>query len=418
MQDWNGKRGKRLATVAAAVLALALGAGSAQAYPKYDDGFGVGCVNCHPQFQSVGSLHNSHVLNFGIQKGGPIQTTRCNVCHTNGGGSTPVYTMGSNGGASYEGGGLGCTGCHGQNYGETAGSLFGASEVGPYAGKAKASGYGLRLVHAAAGVTVCAGCHPANPNPVLDETHNPPYYPMHISSVLRNACDSTQEDLPFDIDSVGLDNDGNGFADYPADPNCPLPTTTTSTTTTTTTTLPVACGVSPQPSCEGSAKIKLGINEKSAGKEKIKLIVSGLTNAVLKTAWGNPVSSDTSYALCVYNASNVLAGAYEVARGSDTCGTEPCWADFKDAGFAYGDKTALAADGISKLQLAGGDAGKGKILMLGKNSTSTLPTGVAAALNGSASAIAQFITSDGGCWGGTLPTVKTADGSVFSASAP
>lgn len=407
-----------LLAVAATLVALGLGAGRAEAYPTYDDGHGVGCVNCHNGFQSVGALHNSHVQNFSITTGGPI-TNRCNVCHSRGGGTTPVYTMGSNSGSTppYSGATWGCVGCHGQDYGETAGTVMGPSEAGVYAGKPKASGYGLRLVHAAAGVTVCAGCHPANPNPVLDETHNPPYYPMHISD-LRNACDSAQEDLPYDVDSVGLDNDGNGFADYPNDPNCPLPTTTTSTTTTTTTTLPVACGVSPLPSCEGSAKMKLSINEKSAGKEKIKFLVSGLTNAVVKADWGSPVLSDTSYALCVYNGSNVLAGAYEVSRGSDLCSGVPCWADFKDAGFAYGDKTLMDADGISKIQLAGGDAGKGKILMLGKNSTSNLPTGVASALSGSTSAIAQFITSDGGCYGGTLSTVKSADGLVFSASAP
>lgn len=415
MQEGRKRTARTLA--AAALMVLAIRAGKADAYPKYDDGYGVGCVTCHPQFQQVGSLHNSHVLNFGIQKGGPIQTSRCNVCHTSGGGTTPVYTMGSNGGNNYEGGGLGCAGCHGQDYGETAGSLMGPSEAGPYNGEPKASGYGLRLVHANAGITVCAGCHPANPNPVKDESVNPPYYPMHISSVLRNACDSAQEDLPFDGDSVGLDNDGNGFADYSADTNCPLPTTTTTTSTTTTTTLPVACAVSPLPSCTGSAKAKLTISEKAAGKENLKFLASGIMNATAQSDWGNPVASDTSYALCVYNGSNVLAGAYEVSRGSDTCSSAPCWMNFKTEGYAYADSTS-AADGISKIQLAGGDAGKGKIMLLGKNSTAHLPTGVTAALNGSASAIAQFITSDGGCYGGTLSTVKAADGSAFSASAP
>jgi len=96
-------------------------------------------------------------------------------------------------------------------------------------------------VHAAAGVTVCAGCHAAWGGAPLDESVRPLYYPMHVSR-LWDPCDSVSEDLPFDADTTGLDNDGNGLRDYPADPACPTPptsTTTTTTTSTTTTTLPV-----------------------------------------------------------------------------------------------------------------------------------------------------------------------------------
>ena len=420
MQGFN-KGTRMVGIVAAALMSVAIGAGGAQAYPKYNDeinpiGMGAGCVDCHGDFQSVGSLHNSHVLNFGITLSplAPQFTTRCNVCHTDGGGSTPVYTMGSNA-VSFgnAGGGFGCAGCHGQDYGETA-------ITAPYNGDPKASGYGLRLVHAAAGVTVCATCHVPNPFPVLDETVRPPYYPMHISD-LRNPCDSAQEDLPYDndmFDTVGLDNDGNGFADYPADPNCPLPTTTTSTTSTTTTTLPVTCDVSPQGVCTAAEKAKLSVNEKTAGKQKVKFQLTKLVPMVAKADFGAPVLSDTSYALCVYNAANALVGSYEVARGSDTCGTDPCWENFKDTGFAYADKDLLSADGISKIQLVGGDAGKGKVKLQGSNKASTLPTGIAALLSGAASATAQLVTSDGECFGMPLPTVKKNDGLQFSAQAP
>ena len=90
--------------------------------------------------------------------------------------------------------------------------------MGPYNGQPKASGYGLRLVHASKGVTVCATCHPSNPHTVLDETSKPPYYLMRVSN-LTNPCDSAQEDLPFDVDTIGLDNDGNGYIDC-ADYSC------------------------------------------------------------------------------------------------------------------------------------------------------------------------------------------------------
>ena len=137
-----------------------------------------------------------------------------------------------------------------------------------------------------------------------------------------------------------------------------------------------------------------------------------------KADFGSPVLSDTSYALCVYNGSDVLVGSYEVSRGSDTCGgLEPCWSNFKDAGYAYADKSLASADGVTKIQLAGGAAGKGKVLLQGSNATSSLPTGIAAMLNGATAATAQFVTSDGDCYGMPL-TVKKADGVLFSAGAP
>jgi len=375
----------------------------AQAYPFYDDAQLVpqGCVSCHDQFKggNTGVLHFTHLNQLGI--------TQCNFCHPNGGGSTPVRTY-----ISGPGGGFGCAGCHGQDYGEMNGY-----DMVP---APKSSGYGLRLVHAAAGVTECAGCHGPNPFPVLGENVKPPYYLMPGSS-LKNPCDSDQEDLVWsgDLDVLGLDNDGNGFRDWPADLNCAEPTTTTSTTSTTTTTLPVECAVAPAGGCIAAGKAVLNVNEKSAGKEKLKLSLTKLVPAVTQGQFGDPVGGSTSYVACIYNALNALVGEYGVARGGDTCDGDPCWEDFKTTGYKYQDKL-LAADGIQKMQLNGGDAGKGQVKVSGKNnaSASNLPTGVAAALNGATQATAQVVTSDGQCFGMTLNVLKTADGLVFSASAP
>jgi hypothetical protein len=64
--------------------------------------------------------------------------------------------------------------------------------------------------------------------PVFIEPVAPPYYGL-ASNNLTDPCSSAQEDLTTDPDSVGLDNDGNGFADYGADVNCGTSTTTTTT---------------------------------------------------------------------------------------------------------------------------------------------------------------------------------------------
>jgi hypothetical protein len=385
-------------TAAAALLFAMMGAGSALAYERYNSA-GTSCITCHPGFEggnAVGLLHAVHLSSLGI--------TECNFCHPNGGGSLPVRTV-----RSGPDGGLGCAGCHGQDYGEVA-SLDGLP---------KASGYGLRLFHASKGVN-CNGCHGLNPGPALAEDVKPPYYLM-AGSDLHAACDSAEEDFPDSVeitpDSVGLDNDGNGFADFPADPNCGPATTTTSTTSTTTTTLPLECGGAPSMTCTAAGQAKLNINEKVAGKEKMKASLQKIVPATAQADFGDPVDGDTAYILCVYNSANALVADYKVKRAGESCGDDPCWVDVKTTGYKYQDKEP-DSDGIAKIQLKSGDAGKGQVKVNGKNTESALPTGIAAAMSGQTSSILQFLTSDQECFGATLSEVKTADGLVFQAATP
>ncbi|HYQ48738.1 MAG TPA: hypothetical protein VEP69_06695, partial [Thermodesulfovibrionales bacterium] len=108
------------------------------AYGRYIDG----CNSCHGSFLSTtvdkhgstwpSNLHNVHrnsMLN-GV----------CGACHLGSPSSNNAYTYQSSGAAGLPG--LGCSGCHGNNYN---GTILGA---------------GLRKHHAGAGVTECAGCHP------------------------------------------------------------------------------------------------------------------------------------------------------------------------------------------------------------------------------------------------------------------
>lgn len=227
----------------------------AQAYPMYDDGMGNGCVQCHSDFSGPGTLHSTHRNTFGITNSG------CNLCHPSGGGSTPVYTF-------WSGEGLGCAGCHGRDYGET-------SVTPPHSGQPKATAYGLRQFHVNHGETSCGiagGCHVPGSNghsnpfpPIFAESVPPPYYGSPLVN-LTDPCSSDQEDMPYDVDSVGLDNDGDGLADYPADPDCAPPTTTT-------TTLP------PNGGDVGITGKKLVIVDKitAAGKAKIAYVAKDTT---------------------------------------------------------------------------------------------------------------------------------------------
>jgi len=390
------------ASVAGGLVCLWLAqAPSAEAYPYYLQG-GVGCgqAGCHTEFLGGnGVLHSQHRNILGI--------TTCNACHPSGGGTTPVETF-----RSGAGGGFGCAGCHGRDYGENSVTD----------GQPKATGYGLREAHANAGVNICSGCHAPGlfgfPNPfppILPESAHPIYYDLGIS-ILADPCSSIQEDLPFDPDSLGLDNDGDGLRDYPADPDCPMPTTTTTTTT-----LPAGCAVAPVGGCVAPGKALLSVNEKAAGKEKIKVSLAKLQSALTPGDFGDPVAGSTSYAVCIYDDLDQLVTEISVARAGEDCGSKPCFSAVSTKGYKYTDKLT-AADGVLKMILFGGDLDKGKVLTIGKNnaakSQTSLPIGTAAALQNNTQATVQVLTNNAACFSATLTDVKKADGVSFSAKAP
>ena len=387
------------------LLCMAWCAPDAHAYPMYDDGAGKGCVSCHDGFQGGnGPLHYQHRTQLGI--------TTCNVCHSAGGGSTPVRTYWSG-----LGGGFGCAGCHGQDYGETS----------PDSGEPKATSYGLRRFHVNLGITACgsSGCHRpgalGSPNPfptLLGENVPPPYYqPMY--SRLTNPCSSADEDMPFDADPVGLDNDGDGLVDA-ADPDCAaaaaVSTTTTTTSTTTTTTL-FGCGPAPAADCVAPGQGVLIVTEQKTGKGKLKVSLSKLRTAVAASQFGDPVTGKTMYKLCIYDGANQLKGEYTVARAGELCGRLSCWSPISAKGFEYTDKST-AADGILRIKLSGGPLGKGNVQIIGKNTASTLPRGIAASLQSQSGATIQLLTSDASCFGTALTRVKKANGAMFSAVGP
>lgn len=366
----------------------------AEAAPWYDDGGGNGCISCHTGFENgTGILHFQHLNNFG--------PTTCNVCHTSGGGSVPVLTY-----SSGPGGGLGCAGCHGRDYGETS----------PNSGNPKSTAYALRDIHVANGVASCGlsgGCHvpgqlghPATFPSVFPENVAPVYYNV-LFSALTDPCSAAQEDIPADADADGLDNDGDGDKDYPADLDCPMPTPTPA----------FECGAAPAVGCIAPGKGVVVVSEKAAGKEKLKVVMTKLQAAVTPADFGDPVDGDTAYKVCIYDDADVLAGEYTVDEAGNTCDGAPCFKEISGKGFKYKDKTTTA-DGVLKMNLFGGDPGKGKIVVVAKNKAATMPTGTAAALLSQPSATVQVITSDASCFGGSYGTVKKADGSLFKALTP
>jgi hypothetical protein len=184
-----------------------------------------------------------------------------------------------------------------------------------------------------------------------------------------------------------------------------------------------ACAPAPLPDCEASAKAKLAVSEKKAGKEKLSAQLQSFGVATTQADLGSPLAGDTRYTLCVYTAADALAAALVVDRAGEVCGpkAKPCFKDKGGKGWSYKDPAA-AASGVRALGAASGPAGKGKLLVKAGNNAArgrnALPTGVAAALQAASSATLQLLVSDGACFGAALSSVRVADGVLFKAKAP
>jgi len=196
--------------------------------------------------------------------------------------------------------------------------------------------------------------------------------------------------------------------------------TTTLPPTTTTTLPPPSCEATPVGGCLGPDKGMLLVNESVPGREKIKAVFKKLKPGIDQSQFGDPITGQTSYNLCIYDDADALVGQMRVGRAQDNCGTPPrsCWRAIPDGGYEYCDQNA-AADGIRKIILKAGGVGKAKIMVKGKNDgpkgQTSLPTGIAGALNGKARATVQVVSSDADCFGINATDVRKADGALFKA---
>ncbi len=140
---------------------------------------------------------------------------------------------------------------------------------------------------------------------------------------------------------------------------------------------------------------------------------------LLQSQMGSPVAggSGTSVSLCIYDQAGSLAGELTVDRAGEDCDGKPCWKSLggdppSGKGFAFKDKAATS-DGVQKILMKGGDAGKSKAILKAKGTS--IPTGIPAALQSSTTATIQLRTSDGVCLSHVLTEVGTATADRFKA---
>jgi thiosulfate dehydrogenase len=210
----------------AALVALAIGAQSANAFPTYSQNRdATNCRLCHGNFRADnyisnsdgedwGNLHNLH-RNVMVFEDDP-EVSRCNTCHRRDAEGSfirfPVRLSESAGGV---GEGISCLGCHGRW--EDAGNDDLSDGLGA----------GLRQHHTNAGINACMVCHadadPENYTPVGEDVLPPYYFTPDDVFLLKptDPCSSFGEENYAGI-WEGLDNDGDGAYDV-LDADCAPP---------------------------------------------------------------------------------------------------------------------------------------------------------------------------------------------------
>lgn len=180
------------------------------------------------------------------------------------------------------------------------------------------------------------------------------------------------------------------------------------------------CPPDPLADCVVATKGRLMVDESRIRGEKLEVCLKKLTETVSQASFGDPVTGSTRYDVCVYDAANALVGGLSVDRAQEDCGSKPCWREIAGKGFRYHDSHATA-HGVRRITVKSGGAANGKVLVKARNrrsaGQSSLPTGIAAALQGDSEATVQVVTSDAACFELTSTHVKRADGEVFRAFA-
>ena len=188
--------------------------------------------------------------------------------------------------------------------------------------------------------------------------------------------------------------------------------TTMSTTTSTSTTLPPLCASTPRIDCLAPPSSKSRLLLKNDLKD-ILVWKWGLGPATTLADYASPTTA-TQYALCIYDqvgGVTTLVSEAGVPPGG-ICGTKPCWTSLPNGlGFKYRN-VAGDPQGLTKITLRVGIAGKPKIGIKGKGSLLPLP---ALPLHPPTVAV-QLVHGPGVCWGATYSAAFSNTATLFKAA--
>lgn len=184
------------------------------------------------------------------------------------------------------------------------------------------------------------------------------------------------------------------------------------------------CPLVPDSACDASwSKGNLIVKESKPGKEKFRVDFKN-GPALSQADLGTPLDpSGTAYTACVYDGGDSLVAQLQVDRAAGLCSGKPCWIPIGGSppggkGYLYRDKN-LGADGLQKIQLKGGTAGKSKLSVRAANNVSKGPPALplmARKLLGSTQATVQLHGDDlSQCFSVTLNDVRKSTTNFFHA---
>ena len=117
-----------------------------------------------------------------------------------------------------------------------------------------------------------------------------------------------------------------------------------------------ACPLAPVAGCVAVPSAKLTFKGKAAGREKLSLRDEKFAGATLPGDFGDPVTGETRYEICLYDAAGDLAGGLGVARAGDVCGPKqkPCWKSKGAKGWLYKNAGPPTPSGVRTMALVAG----------------------------------------------------------------
>lgn len=131
-------------------------------------------------------------------------------------------------------------------------------------------------------------------------------------------------------------------------------------TATATATLAAGCPHIPSENCFQARKSTVAFSQHlNPGKRKLVWKWAKGAQAQTRAEFGDPVSGDTQFKLCVYDETSTIPELKMgvVVEAGQACGDKPCWKALGSRGWSYKNRNGNAG-GVHKLSLAGGNDGK------------------------------------------------------------
>jgi len=179
----------------------------------------------------------------------------------------------------------------------------------------------------------------------------------------------------------------------------------------------------PATNCYSSGLSSVSIKFHSDNRDKDALTWKWMRGTVGLTQddFGDPLTGNTHYALCVYDQEGGTAalkrGATITAGGA--CGLRACWKDAATIGWSYKNQVGNS-DGITKLALVGGAAPSIQLKAKGASLALPLPVSDSEFFAQDTAVLVQLYSSAGTCWSSSFDSSSTRSNSMsgFKAKTP